>query len=156
MWSTERVTCVVKKGPGGFKFSKNFSKQESPPAWTQKAYRPLCSKYTLCCLWWGYSPPPRPGWGVPLPRSGQEGYPLPRSERGGTPFPDLDGGYFLQKGWGYPPPIGGWGTPPPQVWIDTQTENITFPHPSDAGGKYKVFLCFSFSPAICHVRIRRA
>ena len=26
------------------------------------------------------------------------------------------------------------GTPPPQVWIDTQSENITFRHPSDAGG----------------------
>ena len=25
--------------------------------------------------------------------------------------------------------------PPPQVWIDTQSENITFRHPSDAGGK---------------------
>ena len=29
------------------------------------------------------------------------------------------------------------GTPPPQVWIDTQSENITSRHPSDAGGKNK-------------------
>ena len=27
------------------------------------------------------------------------------------------------------------GPPPPKVWIDTQSENITSRHPSDAGGK---------------------
>ena len=27
--------------------------------------------------------------------------------------------------------------PSPLVWTDTQIENITFPHPSDAGGKYR-------------------
>ena len=66
--------------------------------------------------------------------------------RGGTPptiqtwpggypphHPDLAGG-------GNPPPCPdlGWGTPPPvQVWTDTQSQNIIFPHPSDAGGKRK-------------------
>ena len=29
----------------------------------------------------------------------------------------------------------GDGVPPTQVWTDTQTENITFSHPWDAGGK---------------------
>ena len=29
--------------------------------------------------------------------------------------------------------------PPPQVWIDTQSENITFRHASDAGGNYSKF-----------------
>ena len=34
-----------------------------------------------------------------------------------------------------PPPIQGWiRYPPPKVWIDTQSENITSRHPSDAGG----------------------
>ena len=28
----------------------------------------------------------------------------------------------------------GWVPPPPQVWTDTQSENITSRHPSDAGG----------------------
>ena len=39
--------------------------------------------------------------------TGGGGVPHPRSRQGGTP-----------------------------TWTDTQTENITFPHPSDAGGKY--------------------
>ena len=37
-------------------------------------------------------------------------------------------------GWGYPRSgrMGVWQmeVPPPPVWTDTQTENITFPHPS--------------------------
>ena len=48
-------------------------KQESPPAWTQEAYRPPRSKYTLCCSSRGY-PPNRgqiPGWG-PAPPPGCE------------------------------------------------------------------------------------
>ena len=28
----------------------------------------------------------------------------------------------------------GNGAPPPSVWTDRETETITFPHPSDAGG----------------------
>ena len=46
----------------------------------------------------------------------------------GHPHPDL--------GWDTPPPHPDleWGNPPPvEVWTDTQSENITFPHPSDAG-----------------------
>ena len=99
-------------------------------------------------------PPSRPGQGVPrVPPSSRpsRGYPrypptiqtwpgipqvLPHPDLGwGTPHhPDLDRGSP-----GYPPhhPDLGWGnTPPPvEVWTDTQSENITFPHPSDAGGK---------------------
>ena len=33
------------------------------------------------------------------------------------------------------PPEGTWDQSPP-LWTDKQTENITFPHPSDTGGKY--------------------
>ena len=40
------------------------------------------------------------------------------------------------KGHGKEP---GTGVPhPPKVWSAKQTENITFPHPSDAGGNQKV------------------
>ena len=76
---------------------------------------------------------------------------------GGYPIPGLAGGYPIQT-WlggysGYPPvktwdgvppsqtwdgvlPRPDWGTPPPpEMWTDKQTENSTFPHPSDAGGK---------------------
>ena len=36
---------------------------------------------------------------------------------------------------GYPPTQTWDGVPPPiKVWTDKQTENSTFPHPSDAGG----------------------
>ena len=35
----------------------------------------------------------------------------------------------------YPPAKVGTPPPPVEVWTDTQTETITFPHPSDAGGK---------------------
>ena len=65
--------------------------------------------------WLGYPPPPpsRPGWVTHHPPS--------------------------RPGWGtHPPPSRpGWGTPTPvEVWTDKQTENSTFPHPSDAGGNY--------------------
>ena len=51
------------------KVIKIINKQESPPAWTQEAYRPPCSKYSLCC----------PNWVPPPARvSPQPGYPLAR------------------------------------------------------------------------------
>ena len=70
-------------------------KQESPPAWTQEAYHPPCSKYSLCC----------PNWVPPTPiLTWPRGYPA-----GGGTWP------------GYPPrvPLPSWpggvpdlGTPP--------------------------------------------
>ena len=54
-------------------------------------------------------PPSRPGMGYPPPRP-EMGNPLPPTHRPGMRYP-----------------------PPPQKC--RQTENITFPHPSDAGGK---------------------
>ena len=63
--------------------------QESPPAWTQEAYRPPAHPLQT---WDGISPTPVQTWdGVP------------------------------------PSPV--------ELWTDTQSENITFLHPSDAGGK---------------------
>ena len=103
-------------------------------------------------------------WGVPHSRSGgvphprSRGVPCPRSGGGGNPsqvwgVPCPMGYPPARPGMGYPPvqtwdgvppgPDLGWGTPlprpemgypPPQVWADKQTENSTFPHPSDAGG----------------------
>ena len=54
--------------------------------------------------------------------------------------PNLGRGYPLSwPGKGVPPPHQpDWGTPPPNKC--GQTENITFPHPSDAGGN-KILLC---------------
>ena len=118
-------------------------KQESPPAWTQEAYRPPCSKYSLCCPKWvpplaGYPlarvPPWArvPSWGVP-PGQGtpparvppQSGYPPGQ----GTP----------PAGPGRVPPLAApwhsgkcckalWDTGTPPVDRQTDTcQNITFP-----------------------------
>ena len=52
------------------------------------------------------------------------------------------GGYLpptIQTWMGYPPnhpDLAGVPPPPTEVWTDKQTENSTFPHPSDAGGNY--------------------
>ena len=52
----------------------------------------------------------------------------------GTPYPDLRWGTpYLDLGWGTPYPDLRWILPPPPRKCE-QTENITFPHPSDAGG----------------------
>ena len=55
---------------GSIVFFKILLEQESPPARTQEAYRPPCSKYSFCC---------------PIPGGGG-GYPIPRL--GGTPCQD--------------------------------------------------------------------
>ena len=78
----------------------NFIQQESPPAWTQEAYRPLCSKYSLCCPNW--VPPPGGQVRVPPPGGGQVRVP-PRGGSGpGTP--PGGGGCQVRV-----PPQGGWG-----------------------------------------------
>ena len=120
-------------------------KQESPPARERKRHttRRVASHAEL--VWWegryplpgGGTPWGNPTWtwdgvppcldlrlGTPLPGPGM-GYPPAWTWEGGTPCLDL--------GWGTPCQLDG--VTPPQVWTDTQTENITSPHPSDAGGK---------------------
>ena len=68
-----------------------YLEQESPPAWTQKAYRPPCIEYSFCCPTW--VPPPILTWlggGVPDQcTSFQAGHP---------PHPDLAGGVPDQQG----------------------------------------------------------
>ena len=111
------------------KCSKFYLKQESPPAWTQEAYRPRRIKYSICYPVRGGVPPPV---GVP---------PLPGPMWGGVPevwyppigvppWPGLMGGGT----WGgVPPGLAGPGRgtpippPPAQVWTDKQSETITFP-----------------------------
>ena len=101
-------------------------------------------------------PPSNPNGGYPevLPpiMTWEGGTPCPDLEwvpppvltwKGGTPHPhpDLGRGYCCcsDMGGGYPPPkSGGWGIPRKCG----QTENITFPHPSDAGGKKSNELTF--------------
>ena len=94
-------------------------KQESPPVWTQEAYRPPHSTYLLCCSvsWWGGGYPmgryPHPvsmgGYphsvptGTPLsPDGGYPGVPPPPSARWGYPHIDQMG-HPHQEGSGYPP-----------------------------------------------------
>ena len=87
-------------------------KQESPPAWMQEAYRPPCSKYSLCCPNWvppwpGYPPGQGtpPGWtwqGTPP----SQGTPPARV----SPPPQLDLA-------GYPPPPAGPGRVTPPPWL---------------------------------------
>ena len=85
----------------------NDLKQESPPAWTQEAYRPPCSEYSFCCP---TRVPPRGGTQVRVPPWGGTQTPRGRGYPGlGTPPgawvpPHLD--------LGTPPPQGGLGTPP--------------------------------------------
>ena len=63
--------------------------QESPPAWTQEAYRPPRSEYSFYCPNWGEGEYLIPGLdpdggGVPHPRSRQWGTPS-QVQTGGTP-----------------------------------------------------------------------
>ena len=87
--------------------------QESPPAWTQEAYRPPCSEYSFCCP--DRVPPPG---GVPgpdrVPPPG--GVPGPGPDRvpppGGVPGPGPDR---------VPPPGGGtwtWPGTPRRGYLD--------------------------------------
>ena len=115
-------------------FSNSYRKQESPPAWTQEAYRQRRINYYSV----GYPPPARsdggyPRWGTPLP-----GYPPARSDGGyprwgtphqGTPQPGPMGG--TQGGvppcriWlGYPPPGPGWGTSLPHLDLARAPPNL--------------------------------
>ena len=87
-----------------------YMSQESPPAWTQEAYRPPCSKYSLCCPNWV---PPRAGYppnkGTPPARvPPQPGYPPGQ----GTPPARVPPGQGTPLWPGYPP---GQGTPPTRV-----------------------------------------
>ena len=81
-------------------------KQESPPAWTQEAYRPPRSKCSLCCS---------VGGGGGDPSRGQGGYPI-LTWLGKYSSPILTGGIPSWPGWRIPqswlegtPSWPGWG-----------------------------------------------
>ena len=77
---------------------KILLKQESPPAWTQEAYRPPRSKCLLC--WCGGGRVPHPVMGG-YPNPVMVGVGTPSSHGGGYPLPTI-------KTWlGYPPPCRG-------------------------------------------------
>ena len=76
-----------------------------------------------------HPPPSRPSRGGWYPR-----YPLSSRPGIGYPQPRPEMRYPPPRPWmGYPPHRPGTGYPPRKC---EQTKNITFPHPSDAGGKY--------------------
>ena len=83
--------------------------QESPPAWTQEAYRPPCSEYSFCCP----TRVPPPG-GVPDRVTPPGGYL--------TRVPPL-GGDLTRV-----PPLGGvpdLGTPPGSTWLGTPLGGVS-------------------------------
>ena len=108
-----------------------YFEQESPPAWTQEAYRPPCSEYSFCCPNWvpppaGY-PPSWPGQGGTLPGYPPAGYPLAVYPLVGYP----PAGYRVPPSrvppWaGYPPgrvpPLAGY--PPGWTWQGTQPPGV--------------------------------
>ena len=89
-----------------------FLTQESPPAWTQEAYRPSCSEYSFCCSILVDPPLPSPT-NPPPPRSGPQLADPPTFPAGWTPPSPFSAGW--------PPP------PPPQVWTDKQKWNYYLP-----------------------------
>ena len=104
-----------------------------PPSSPKVVPKPVQMGVTPIQSWWRIPPSSPNGW-VPHPvlMGGTQGTPsarwgtLPLLARWGTP----------SSGWGYPRRLDA---PPPHRWCE-QTENITFPHPSNAGGKYLTFL----------------
>ena len=124
-------TSFVVSNKPDVKASRSFMeiklKQESPPAWTQEAYRPRRIKYSICYPRWGTSP----GRGTPPVRS-DGGYlrwgppsrvpPPARSNRRGTrggvtpqpgPMRGTWGGVPSEQGYPRPGVMGHprWGTP---------------------------------------------
>ena len=130
--------------------------QESPPAWTQEAYRPPRNKYTLCCSCLGGGGVPRVGtpllggyprwappcWGVPQVGTPAEGgyprqvppcwggtpgrRPLPGGTLGGAPTISWMG-YPLISWMGYPL-ISWMGYPPTMSWTPHHELDGVPPH----------------------------
>ena len=91
--------------------------------------------------WWGSTPSSYDGGGYPgVPPGPGMGYPPVQTWDGVPPVQTWDGVLPTQTWDRVPPPRPGIGYPPFKVWTDKQTENSTFPHPSDAGGKNSRFI----------------
>ena len=153
VWKCIKPNLVLKNFPftrgggGGVPWQKNFF-----PVWT-------CIKPNLVSKIFPFTetryPPPGPETGYP-PGS-ETGYP-PATWTWDSPYLDLDlGPPYLDLDLGPLLPGPGPGTPP--LGVDWQTENSTFPHPSDAGGNYWKLLMWGPSDklGILHsVRIRKS
>ena len=135
--------------PGWRCWNENWT-QESPPAWTQEAHRPLCSKYSLWCPIPGSTPSllgGTPSLLVGTPSlTWHRGTPslTPRKGLGtshwGTPLnrKDMEQVEVLWDGDGVPPK--GHGTsgsimPLPQVWRDTPVKIVPSRRTTYAGGR---------------------
>ena len=110
--------CFIKAESNRKLVGESNTEQESPPAWTQEAYRPLCSKYSLCCPNWV---PPRGGYPVRYHPGGVPGPPPRGGTRSGTPpgvpRPPPPGGGA--GGYPEPPPGGVPGPPRGGTWSGT-------------------------------------
>ena len=105
--------------------NKSILQQESPPAWTQEAYHPPCSKYFLCC----------PNWVPPWQGTPLAGYP----PRQGTPR----AGYLPGWTWQGTPPSWTWqGTPPdcPMAFWEMLQIIMGYGYPPRCGQTNKVKL----------------
>ena len=96
---------------------KPLRKQESPPAWTQEAYRLPCSDYSFCCPILA-DPPPPTGWTWPSPPPAGPDPPLPAGPDPPPPtgwtWPHLASWTWLPLPAG-PDPPPGWTWPPCQL-----------------------------------------
>ena len=88
-----------------FDFVWIYVQQDSSPAWTQEAYRPPCSKYSLCCPILADPPPPPHRLDLTPPPVGPDPPPrLDLTPPGWTWPPRLD---LTPPGWTWPPQLAG-------------------------------------------------
>ena len=92
--------------PCSFSSAQTTHLKESPPAWTQEAYRPRRIKYSICFPKWG-----QVRWGYPKWGTHEQGVPQARSDRGYPRWVTSQQGYPLGWTWlGYSLPRPGRGT----------------------------------------------
>ena len=118
--STSRFLSSFSRGSFSTKSTIACDQQESPPAWTQEAYRPPCSEYSFCPgrgggYLTGY--PPRGGPGAP-----PGGVTWPGTPPGGG-VPDRPPPYCLMAFWEMLQSIMGYGYPP--LWTDRLMDGQT-------------------------------
>ena len=136
---TKELTALY---PPGHQFTTYI--QESPPAWTQEAYRPPCSKYFLCCAILADPPPrldltPPPAGPDPPPPSWT--WPTPPPPAGPDPPLPLQLDLTPPAGPDPPlPPSWTWPTPPPPAGPDPPGWTWPTPPPPRCGLTNKVKL----------------